>query len=133
MAASAPFQEAYESQRRRQYEALGTAMDAAARREAAKYGQAPLQPQRESIGSTIARSLAPAAGALTTGLIGGLFNRQPTAALPSTGGSFEPRAFTENWSFLPNPIETPITPNFSSAYTASGASFNPSLSFGFLN
>lgn len=131
MAASAPFQQAYESQRRRQYEALGTAMDAAARREAAKYGQAPVQPQRESIGATIAKSLAPAAGDLATGLIGGIFG---SGNQPATTGSsvFSSGA---NFSNL-----FPAGTNFGSTSFSSGAldstfqnAFNPSLSFNFLS
>lgn len=108
-------------------------LDTKAMVDAAKYGQAPTQPTRQS---SIGDSLASGAGKLTSALVGELFNRGTTAApvnysnaFSSSGPTFNPSSFTGGFNLAPAAAGAG-SPNYSSAFGSSGPKFNSSLSFG---
>lgn len=122
-----------QSEQVRRADLFGSFLDAKAMVDAAKYGQAPTQPTRQS---SIGDSLASGAGKLTNALVEQLFNRG-TAAAPvnysnafsSSGPTFNPSSFTGGFNLAPTAAGA-SSPNYSSAFSSSGPRFNPSLSFG---
>lgn len=132
MAASEPFQRVYDAQRRRQYEAIGAGVDSAALVKSAKYGQRPVQPQRESFGDSVARSLVPAAAEAAGGLIGSLFNRQSTTPPNPFSSSFDVNNVIQG-SFNPGLEAISGGPSFSANLPPldfQPYNWNPSTTFG---
>ena len=139
LAASQQFGKALENEQKRRADLYAGVLDGKARVDAAKYGQAPTQPNRQpSIGDQLAAGLAKPLGTLASGLVGGLFGGGTAPAdysnvFSSSGPTFSPSSFTGGFDLAPAAATLASGSNYGSAFGSTGLNFNPSASFGFLN